>query len=97
MMMKTDDVYIYVYPYIKIFQKTIRDMTSFNEDLQRQLSTTEEELGNSVTQMSRMEEEIVLLQSQVVNLKDNLMESDMLRRKLHNQVQELKVGCCGCN
>lgn len=67
-------------------------MMSFNENLQQQLSTTEEELGNSVAQMSVMEEEIVQLQSQVVNLRDNLMESDMLRRKLHNLVQELKVG-----
>lgn len=66
-------------------------MTNYNEDLQQQLSTTEEELGNSVTQMSVMEGEMVLLQSQVVNLKNKLMESDMMRRKLHNQVQELKV------
>lgn len=79
-------------------------MTSFNENLQQQLSTTEEELANNITQMSLMDEEIKQLQAQVVSLKDNLMEMDMLRRKLHNQVQELKVCgrrscccCCGCN
>lgn len=73
------------------FQKTLSHMTSLNAGFEVQLSSTKMLLEEQRKQTSSLEEEAARLRAQVAVLENKLTDSDMVRRKLHNLVQELKV------
>lgn len=66
-------------------------MTSLNAGFEVQLSSTKMMLEEQREKVSRLEEETTQLRNLVATLENKLTDSDMVRRKLHNMVQELKV------
>ncbi|KAK3862995.1 hypothetical protein Pcinc_031179 [Petrolisthes cinctipes] len=71
-------------------KKTLSNMTSQYAGIEVQLSSTKILLEERTKQVSGLMEEVEQLKATVTTLENKLTDSDTLRRKLHNLVQELK-------
>lgn len=58
------------------------------------LSTQESTLARLQATLKETEEEVSSLKEMVAEQKDELHAGEMERRRLHNTIQELKVGPC---
>lgn len=66
-------------------------ITSAQAGLEAQLASTKMQLGERNTQVANLENQVAEQMEKIAALEAKVVEGECLRRKLHNQVQELKV------
>ncbi|KAK4314590.1 hypothetical protein Pmani_014131 [Petrolisthes manimaculis] len=71
-------------------KKTVSNMTSQYAGIEVQFSSTKMLLEERTKEASGLKEEVHQLKTIITTLENKLTDSDSLRRKLHNLVQELK-------
>ena len=73
------------------FQATVSNLTSVSSGLEAQLSSTKLLLNDRNKRVAELEEETSTQANTITILEKKLLEGETFRRKLHNQVLELKV------